>query len=131
MAGDVIGPNFVESQMPDGFAQLFQVNVLRDHCVRLLARCCQPLLVSLLNVVRELWAPAYVPQPVLTPLHKQRSEFLLSRSRRLRTQGHPLDRLAPGVVFDGDPGDELAVAPPEAANCVLAIVQDLGVVIAS
>jgi hypothetical protein len=68
-----------------------------------------------------------VPQPVLAALHQQRSEFLLSRSRRLRIQGHPLDRLAPGVILDGDPGDETPVTSPQAANCVLAIVQNLGV----
>lgn len=113
--------------MPNRFTQLFQVDVLRDHRVRLLARGGQPILVSLLDVVRKLWTPAYMPQPVLTPLYKQRSEFLLSRSRRLRIQWHPLDRLAPGVVFNGDPGDKLAVASPETANCVLAIVQYLGV----
>ena len=81
------------------------------------------------QVVGDLRATPDVPQPVLASLHYQFVEFLFGLSRGCRLQGHPFDRLAPGVVLDGDPGDELAVAPPEAANCVLAIVQDLGVFI--
>jgi hypothetical protein len=70
-----------------------------------------------------------MPQPVLTPLDEQRSEYLLRFGVGLGFQRHPFDRLAPGVIFDGDPGQELAVAFPQAANCVLAIVQNLGVFI--
>ena len=42
-------------------------------------------------------------------------------------RGTHFNLLAPGVVLDGDPSDDLAVAPPQAANCVLAIVLHLGV----
>ncbi len=37
-------------------------------------------------------------------------------------QGHPLDRVVPGVLFDGDSGHEPAVSFPEGANCLLASV---------
>jgi len=79
------------------------------------------------DVIGELWTAAYVPEPVLAPFHPQRAEFVLSLGQGRACQGHPLDRLAPGLVFDGDPRPEAAVAPPQPANCELAIVQDLGV----
>jgi hypothetical protein len=55
------------------------------------------------------------------------AELVLSFGHRLGLQGHPLDCLAVGVVFDGDPGDEAPVAPPQATNCVLAAIKGLGV----
>jgi hypothetical protein len=80
-----------------------------------------------LQVVAQLWATPDVTQPVLTPFYKQRSEFFLGFGSGLGLQRHPFNRFAPGIVFDGDPGHELAIASPKAANCVLAVVQNLGV----
>ena len=79
----------------------------------------------------SLRATPNVPQPVFASLHYKFAEFLFGLSRGRRLEGHPFDRLAPGVVFNADPGDEFAVAPPEAANCLLAIVQNLGVSVSS
>jgi hypothetical protein len=68
-----------------------------------------------------------VPQPVLASFDQQLAELVLSFGHGLGLQGHPLDRLAAAVVFDGDPGDEAPVAPPQATNCVLAVINGLGV----
>jgi len=55
-----------------------------------------------------------------------RTEFILGGGGR-GLQRHPFDRLAPGIVLDGDPGHKLAMASPKSANCVLAIIQNFGV----
>jgi len=70
-------------------------------------------------------------QPVLTPFHQHRPKFLLGDGGGLSLQRHPFDCFAPGIVLDGDPGHKFAIAPPQSTNCVLAIVQDFGVSIAS
>jgi len=107
--------------------QSIQVNVLGDRRLWFLARCGQPLLIGLLGIVRKRWAPPNVPEPVLPPPHKQRPEFLLGLGSRLGLEWHPFDGLAPSVVLDGDPGHEFSIAPAKAANCVLAVIQNLGV----
>jgi hypothetical protein len=69
-----------------------------------------------------------VPQPVFAALHHDPVELLFGFGCGRRFQRHPFDRLAPGVILDGDPGHELPVASPQSANCVLAVVQDFGVI---
>ncbi len=68
-----------------------------------------------------------MPQPVLTALQQEGAEFLLRPGGSLGVQRHPSNRLAPGVILDGDPGDNAAIALPEAANWVLAVIEDLRV----
>jgi hypothetical protein len=117
--------------LTEGFNQLFQVNTLRDQGVRLFARCGQPLLISLRNVVGKVWAPANMPQPIFSPLHKQGSELLLGSCGSPGVQRDPFDGLVPSVILNGDPGDIFAVASPKAPNCVLAIVQNLRVFVSA
>src|SRR5262249_12848640 len=127
VASDMMGPDFVQKEMPNGLAQLFKVNVFRYQCVRLLSGSGQPFFVGLLDVVFEGWTPANVAQPVLAALDQERSEFLLGLRCRLGFQRHPLDRFASGIVFNRDTGNEVAVPLPESANWVLAVIENLGV----
>lgn len=45
----------------------------------------------------------------------------------LRFQRYPFDDLAPGVIFDGEPGEKPVTSSPEPANRMLAVVENLGV----
>ena len=51
-------------------------------------------------------------QAILAPFHQQRPKFLLRGGDCAGFQWHPFDFLAPGVVLDGDPDQELAIASP-------------------
>jgi len=68
---------------------------------------------------------SYVTQTVLAALDKQFAEFLLHFGGTRGGERHPADILAPGFVFDGNAGHERTISPPEAANWMLAIVQNL------
>ena len=101
--------------------------MLGHQRIGFLARGRQPLLVGFLNVIGEFRAPADVAQPVLTALHQQGAKLLLGLGGGVGFQGHPFDVLAPGVVLGADPGHKFAIAPPEAPNCVLAVIRDFDV----
>ncbi len=59
------------------------------------------------------------------------AEFLLRLGGALGGQRHPADLLAPGSSFNGDASEEFAVATPQAANEMLAVVEDFGVSVAA
>ena len=98
--------------------------LLRYQCVWFLARRFQAEQVSLFQIVSDLRTAPDVSKPVLVAFRHQLVEFLFCLSGGSAFQGHPFERLAPAIILDGD---SLAVAPPEAANCVLAVIEDLGV----
>ncbi|MGD0536583.1 MAG: hypothetical protein ABSC03_02935 [Verrucomicrobiota bacterium] len=124
---DVVRANLVQMQVPDALAPAAQVTGFRHQCIRLLAECRQARQAGLLQVFSESRTLSDVPQPVLASFDQQLAELVLGFGHGLGLQGHPFDRLAAAVVFDGDPGDEAPVAPPQAANCVLAVIENLGV----
>jgi hypothetical protein len=66
-------------------------------------------------------------KPVLAPFNLQQGHRLLGLRVGASFQRNPLDCPPAGIIFEGNPGHEIAVAPPRSANCVLAGIFDLGV----
>ena len=95
---------------------LLQVDVLSHQGIGLLARRGQSRLIGQLNIIGEVWTTAYMPQPILTPLHQEGPKLLLGLRDGSSCEGHPLESLASPFVLYGDTCDELSVAFPQPSN---------------
>src|SRR5664280_3265152 len=103
----------------------FVVRLLCDDRVRLLSGCREHWQVRLFVELTERWGEADMPQTIFASFNQELAEFFLRFGRGVGSERYPVKPLLAIFLFNGDPGKELAVPPPEPANRVLAVVQNL------
>jgi hypothetical protein len=131
MGGNVVRAQLIEPQLADCLDPAVNVSALSYERVWFLAAGEQPIQIGL-RVVLEHWGKADGAKPVFVALGQKFPKlgegFCLGRGG---FEGNPFFVFTPDIVFDSDPRQEASVAAPQAANRILAIVQNLGVCVAA